>query len=359
MSWATPDPQLNERIALIYVDKWNKMNGVEDYRRIIAHVTTDGFFDDLFFNTVLFLGQEAREGNFEVGTASRDEWDWWLGLILGKNGEARLLENAAAEIDVELPLDYVGVILMIPRPRTEESLQDRIESVKTYVQKAEDMFESARFSKLKLKGFYWMSESSDGDEDLIREVSQFLHSTNHTFYWIPYFNAKGYDNWKQLGFDKVMLQPNFAFYESGMERFEEVNRRIKLYNFSVEMELPSYKRNPEVMNWTESLLLYLWASMKYDWGKLSYMSYYYGNDFASMGGNATTKKFYDLIYLHVRGKLDKSSYHTEIDQAYEQFNGRVQSEAIPTLISAGLIVASVLFVILMVFVAPKRKTGLS
>jgi len=340
-----------ERIALIYIDTAYKVRNVQDYKKIIAHMTSDGKFDDLFFNTILFLGIRGREGNFEVGTASQSDWDWWLGLILGQEGEASFLERAAIEISSELPLDHVGVILMIPRPRS-GALQARMDSVKNYVEKAEVMFESGHYSKLKLKGFYWMSESAEEEDvELIRQVSAFLHSKGYTFYWIPYFNARGYDDWKQLGFDKVMLQPNFAFYDCGLERFEEVDRRRKLYNFSVEMELPSYKQNPRVEDWKESFLLYLWASIKYDWGDLPYVSYYYKNDFIKMASDAATKKFYDFVYLHVRGKLTSTLHPAEIDQAYERFQSKAQrSKTLFALILA----VWVLFVAIIVLVIGKQ-----
>ncbi|RLF08678.1 MAG: hypothetical protein DRJ64_00370 [Thermoprotei archaeon] len=80
-----------------------------------------------------------------------------------------------------------------------------------------------------------------------------------------------------------MLQPNFAFYDVGLERFKNVNDRIKSLGIGVEMELPLYKRNSRVEDWKQSFILYLYVSIKYNWSNLPLISYYYGNDFVKMG----------------------------------------------------------------------------
>ncbi|MBO3758026.1 MAG: hypothetical protein JTT14_02840, partial [Candidatus Brockarchaeota archaeon] len=58
--------------------------------------------------------------------------------------------------------------------------------------------------------------------------------------------------------------------------------------------------NPKV-NWQESFVLYMYYSSIYNWQKLPVISYFNGNQFSQLLYKKY-KPYYDLIYIHVKGK---------------------------------------------------------
>ncbi|MGB9806660.1 MAG: DUF4855 domain-containing protein, partial [Thermoproteota archaeon] len=192
------------------------------------------------------------------------------------------------------------IVILLADPNL--NLSQRTTKVKSYVDEVVAKFYSLNFKNLRLEGFYWMSETApERDRELIRESCKYVHEKGFKMYWIPYFTAQGYENWKELGFDYVMLQPNFAFYDLTVQRFKEVDERIRKYNLTVEMELPDYIRNPNLRDWKQSFVIYLNASLFYKWNKLSPTSYYYANAFYQIYSNE--RLYYDLLYKYVKGNL--------------------------------------------------------
>ena len=64
-----------------------------------------------------------------------------------------------------------------------------------------------------------------GDAEILPNVSQYIHASgggNLKFVWIPYYDAPGFANWSQYGFDVATLQPNYAFHNCSKSRFAEV-----------------------------------------------------------------------------------------------------------------------------------------
>jgi len=318
-----------ERIVLVYIDTANSMpGGVDDYMRLAAHHDGHGGFDDGFFNSFLFLGTRSPSGgSYETGTATPEDWSAWADEILGPRGQLQKLEAAVAELEEKIHIGQVGVVVMIPRPNPDQGGAVRVQQVKDYVLSVASRFREGNYSHLDLSGFYWMSETSTGDDEVIRATAKSVHELSLSLYWIPYFEAVGVEVAREIGFDRVMLQPNFAFYSSGLERFSSVDSRIRSLGIGVEMELPMYSRNPELTDWRESFLLYMRASAVYHWEGLPYISYYYGNDFVRMSRDESTKRFYDMVYMHVKDRISGTGYPSEIDEAYRSFQARQDAKA--------------------------------
>ena len=319
-----------ERIVLVYIDASNSMpRGADDYIKLAGHLDDDGIYDDSFFTHVLFLGiRSASGGSFETGTATQEDWMAWGDGLFGPEGELEQLEAAVRLLCEELGQIRMGVIVMIPRPSPDIDARTREQQVEDYVNSIVSRFRASPFSRLDLSGFYWMSETSTGDDQIIRSTAALIRELGLKLYWIPYFQATGVERWRELGFDSAMVQPNFAFYSSGLERFEAVDSRVRGSGLGVEMELPMYSRNPEVADWRESFLLYMWASAEYGWEGLERISYYYGNDFVRMSETPETKSLYDMVYMHAKGQLTTSSLPTEVDDAFRAFQSRQDTKAI-------------------------------
>ena len=276
-----------------------------------------------FFDGFLFLGITAPSGgSYETGTANDKDWNWLLDRLLGSGNQIKNLQDAAEEAKVLLDKEVVlKVIIVIPLPDPNLNLSQRVAKVKNYIDESTSRFYSFNFTNLRLVGFYWMSETApERDCQLIREACNYVHEKGLKMYWIPYFNAQGYENWKELGFDYVMLQPNFAFYDLTTQRFKEVDERIKRYNLTVEMELPMYTNNPNLRDWKQSFVIYLNASLFYDWGKLTPKSYYYGNAFYQI--YSSERPYYNLLYKYVKGTLTFSNISKEYKEASDYIDGK-------------------------------------
>ncbi|MBO3801103.1 MAG: DUF4855 domain-containing protein [Thermoproteota archaeon] len=300
-SFSSPADQSIQRIVLVYIDKYNNMT-LSDYKVLLAY--NESNINDTFFNTFLFLGQFSNSGEsyegYEKGS-SYNSWLWWLSKIFGNGGQIKQLNAAAEDVSRYVKLSEVNVIIMIPRPLTNLTLEERYINVRNYVCEVVQTFKERNYNKLKLVGFYWTCETApEEDYELIKKVSALIHSFGLKLYWIPYFGAEGINRWKELGFDYVMLQPNFAFSNVDVERFSIVEKIMNNLSVSVEMELPTFVYNPKV-NWQESFVLYMYYSSIYNWQKLPVISYFNGNQFSQLLYKKY-KPYYDLIYIHVKGK---------------------------------------------------------
>ena len=94
-----------------------------------------------------------------------------------------------------------------------------------------EMFEKANLDQLELAGFYWLEEmihANPGEDDLVRQVSKYLHDKGFKFCWIPWFRAKGHDRWEEVGFDFCIHQPNYMFRaDVPISRFADVTSDAK------------------------------------------------------------------------------------------------------------------------------------
>ena len=351
LSISTPVNNNVQQIVLVYVDKYNNMT-LSDYKLLLAYHSESGI-NDSFFNTFLFLGQfsntnESYEG-YEKGSSYKS-WLWWLTeKIFGKNGQMELLNSAAEEVSKQITLSEVKIIVMIPRPFTNLTLEERYENVKAYVTKTIQLFNEGNYSKLKLIGFYWMCETVPSqDYELVRGVSRLVHLLGLKFYWIPYFGAEGVDKWQELGFDYVMLQPNFAFSNVDTNRFSTVNEIAKKLNTSVEMELATFVYNPKV-TWQESFVLYMYYSSLYNWQDFPILSYFNGNQF-SQNLFKNYRAYYDLVYMHVKGKDLKNN-----KIVVEGYNAYMTKVTISNLFQMLILFSLFAVVVFMLFARMKLK----
>ena len=111
-----------------------------------------------------------------------------------------------------------------------------------YVHEVIHRFRSQHFGHLRLIGLYWEPESlriTDPDDGLVvKRVAKMVHQNHLRFVWIPFYGAVGVSDWRALGFDLVMLQPNVSF-QWGLDanrRLRGVGRFAATYGTGVELE---------------------------------------------------------------------------------------------------------------------------
>ena len=117
---------------------------------------------------------------------------------------------------------------------------DQIKAAKWYIDQLTERFNEGAYENLELTGFYWLEESTAKCGDLPKDVSDYIHQLDKRFYWIPYWNAQGYNLWRKLGFDTAFLQPNHFFdKEIADDRLLQACNTANKFNMGLEVEFDS------------------------------------------------------------------------------------------------------------------------
>lgn len=96
---------------------------------------------------------------------------------------------------------------------------DQVLAYMWFIDYVRELWNEASPEHLELAGFYILSEVLVAKPDgwnyrykkwdkILPEVSDYLHGMNYGLYWIPYYQADGYDMTDDLGIDYTWLQPN-------------------------------------------------------------------------------------------------------------------------------------------------------
>jgi hypothetical protein len=246
--------------------RWYK----DDFKSIIAHTDSQGERTGWMFDTILF----SNGGNVYTDYNTKEKWQTYLDQLFTDGTNIGALDQATAEAKEALGdrKRKTKVVISIPYPNPDPdrvwgelngktidfdiaageqaSLEARLEAVSWYVDTAVRMFESKRYEHVELAGFYWQHEEVGfrtlNEENLLKQVSAFIHKKHVKFYWIPFFQANGSTIWKELGFDAVMMQPNYYFssafapnVQSGAvdtSRLEAAVETAKRFGMGIEIE---------------------------------------------------------------------------------------------------------------------------
>lgn len=206
----------------------------ENLLPVITHVDRRGPPTDWMFDTVLFMAG----GGLEAYDA-RPAWDDLLDRLFEPGIDVDALDQATAEATHQLGRGTVSLMLPIPYPvptadkpwgnldgrqldlnpervGEEETTRNRFSVVRWYVGEALSRYRTRKPDHISLAGFYWMREAvppRSADASLVRAVSTVLHRLPGSlgFYWIPWYQAPGFQHWQSYGFDASMMQANYAF----------------------------------------------------------------------------------------------------------------------------------------------------
>lgn len=227
-------------------DEWN-----ED--RLKPHITfTDSDGQEKWLHEAfLFIGGvDDSRGTIlcipdgKEKSAGRDSWEdfaqWWLDDhrvidILDKS-----IGDAIARIGQ--PSFRHKVIMTMPDPIMLEYFSDKTSSTtywgeafgrrldfantsdqvlayRWYIDYVRELWDKAAPKHIELAGFYVLSEILVAKpsgwnykykrwDKILPEVSRYLHEMKYGLYWIPYYQADGFDMTSELGIDYTWLQPN-------------------------------------------------------------------------------------------------------------------------------------------------------
>ena len=121
--------------------------------------------------------------------------------------------------------------------------RNKLQAIQWYINQVMAAWKQAGFQHLKLVGFYWSPETLNSTLEykhaIVQQTAQMVHAQNLLFYWIPFYGAYGITEWKKLGFDAVMVQPNVSFTWAidPHSRFTDIATLAQDEGLGVEMEL--------------------------------------------------------------------------------------------------------------------------
>lgn len=245
-------------MALIYQGGTQRPDWTEsEIMPYVVHKFADGH-TDWWFDSYLFY---EFTNNWAAGfanaygsrKATKADWEWLLDRIFAKNLSLDALDHCIEHQKAIIgdPKFRHKIVLGVCSPIVKQTdwgsldgvaldfnvRADQVKATTWYIDQLMDRFSKANYKNIDLVGFYWIDETTAACGDLPKDIAPYIHNLGKRFYWIPYWNAPGFYDWKELGFDVAYQQPNHFFDKTILDnRLVDACRSAKLYGMGLEME---------------------------------------------------------------------------------------------------------------------------
>jgi hypothetical protein len=230
-----------------------------DFSPLVGYIDGGGSIRGRMFDTMLFLPFPGTTGN-------KVEWNAYLDDLYAPDKQLSALNTAAATVNEALHTQVKEkVILTLPYPDPQQkdfgavedggrslsfeedeaggemSLDNRFKAVQWYYNQLVARWHSADYENLELAGIYWYKETMDarisGERELVQNVARMVRQDGLKFFWIPYYGARGYEDWQYYGFNHVILQPNYYATDNPPEdRLVNAAGQAGKYRLGIELE---------------------------------------------------------------------------------------------------------------------------
>ena len=255
---ASPAPPLRWVLVYAGVDRQGApAYTTPELTRLVTHVDSAGDPEYWLCTGAIFLHLYAPSGHVFTtwigGTpANGVDWAAYLDSLFLPGAALQRLDSAVALASGQLGPRAFPVALMIPYPEPKEdtlrfagvrydlrTVPGRVGAAGAYVAEAERRFQAAGLRHVNLDGFYWLLEKvPSADVAVVGRVAQAVHARGLRFLWIPFYDAKNWDRWRELGFDEAWLQPNYFFHlHMSAKRLEAAATRAERAGMGLELEL--------------------------------------------------------------------------------------------------------------------------
>ena len=248
-------------LVLIYQGGANRIDWTENqFLPYVSHSFSDGKRDWLF-DGFLFLDQYDGRGSsfipaWGVKKARKIEWKWYLDRLFEKNKSLDALDNCISRLKQSIgnPGFKHKIVLSIPTPLPGQTdwgevdgrsldfnnYEDQAAAAKWYINEIVARFKSCEFENLELVGLYWIDEDICHTKELTKFIAPIVHEKGLQFVWIPYYKARGYDRWQELGFDIAYHQPNYFFHKNiPYSQLDESCELAREHGMAMEFEIDS------------------------------------------------------------------------------------------------------------------------
>jgi len=330
--------------VLIYTGEWQYQPSdwisfdKEDFLPYVSYVDTNQKRKDFMFDGFLFLpyaplmdganygpttGNPTNKGHFEAFLDRLFRDDYELGALNEAVKEAKAdlkKRNYEAKVVIAIPFprvdqsdfgdvdgDGISENLNVKEIGEEAALANRQKVVKWYVDEVYRRWEAAGYSDLKLAAFYWYNEYvahqlSDTDDELIQFTGDYVRSKGAKFQWIPYYFARGWNDWKKNGFDSALMQPNYFFQNTGEDRLDTIAQAAYDHGMGIEIELSDNVLTSA--DYRQRYYSYLNKGREYHAMNQSYSAFYQQVKTllqASKSADPAVREVYDKTYEYLKG----------------------------------------------------------
>lgn len=204
---------------------------------MLGYINRTGTLAGHFFNSALFLPYGS------VTTTSG--WNHYVANLFAPNEQLAALNQATSQVDKKLRTPYMktNVILSLPLPPSGSISPkgSRLKSETSAISTLLSNWSASNFPDLNLVGFYWDVESMSADQprdvELVQHIGHTIEQDGLHFYWIPFFDANYFSDWKGMGISAAFLQPNYyELTNPSLVRLQEASNLAKKYGLGVEIE---------------------------------------------------------------------------------------------------------------------------
>ena len=247
----------------------------ERFKKLVAAQidgNTGWLFDGFIFTGNYYRGRSFMTTGKHAPTV-RQDWLDMLDYLFDDEGAIPALEEALEEAKASIPGSFHRrkIAIFMPDPQLNQTdwgeidgqamdfsrFEDRITACRWYVDRMLEKFASREFRNIQLCGVYWLTENGGFLPQYLNQVAEYIHGKGLYFYWIPYYEAFGYDNWEAYGFDRAWYQPNYLFQaQATRQRLVDACRTAGELGMSVEAEFDSsypLERNADYIDVYERL----------------------------------------------------------------------------------------------------------
>ncbi len=323
---------------------------VDDLLPYVAYVDENKEIKDVMFDSFLFLHDTGSmpSGNTAYNGSVMTDWQWVIDDLFKENQQLDALDQTAKAVKDALGLDEdftYKVTIGIYYPGAEmknfgdvdgdgisedfSNYQDALKAFRWYIDQIEEKFYAQEFKNIELVGYYWWNEYVDeGEPDIVtilNQLSDYVHSKDKDFFFIPWHCASGFDKWEKYGFDIACMQPNYVFNEKAP--YSNLYNNAFLtedYGLGVEMEIWEacltnkvfYERYMEYIAWGVT------TGYMTDTVNMYYQSYYVYRD-AAYSKEYMARRVYDTTYHYIKGdvkanpdKIDGMTFNVKSNEIF-------------------------------------------
>ena len=355
--WASPSPDVLGGVRDVFLAYHSKTDdwSCESFMNVIGYTDREGKTVDTLFDGVLFLlsGGFPSNGDGHTGGSNRynkSDAEWLVKGLFADDKNIGSLETAAGKLKSELGLDdgyKIKYFLSLYTPNSDDfgdvdgdgisensSNNTGMKKIAGYlIDEFYKEMSAHKYDNIEFGGFYWYNEGiTESLKPVVSYVTDKVHEKGGQVFWIPYYQAAGYLDWKDVGIDVACLQPNYAFSaDVPKSRLTDAALLAKQYGMCVELEMDYLAGGLNTAS-TQRYFDYLVSG-----AELGYMTdaihFYYiglkkfdGEAYASDTGR---RLMYDYTYQFIKGTLKAKPEAAEDIEVNSEKGEPVEIELMP------------------------------
>ncbi len=286
-------------LALIWQGGERRIDWTEDqFVPYVQHTFADGSrewtFDGFLFlesdrnPDIRYFPWAGHEG------ATKADWEWYLNRLFEKGKSLDALDKCISRLKKEIGepgfKHQIMLTQLVPIRNNKHwgklngkkldfsNTDDQIAACQWFIDQLISRFNKAGYKNLELNGIYWLDEDMCHTDGFPRHIAPYIHSKGLQFAWIPYFKGRGYEKWRELGFDIAYQQPGHYFDRSTPDKRLDEACDVSLVNgMGLEFECESSAMSQAPDSKMDRMQAYIDAFERHGVWDTSAVAYYTGS----------------------------------------------------------------------------------